>query len=151
LVVEADDQSGALITARFALEQDREVFAVPGSIFSPLSRGTNNLIERGEAKLVTSVDHILEELNLSLAEVQQKAREELSAGNTIAIRDEEALLLRVLSGEPQHIDEVAQQAGMPIAATSGTLALLELKGLVRAAGAMRYVRVREPYPTYVSD
>jgi DNA processing protein len=151
LVIEADEQSGALITAHWALEQDREVFAVPGSIFSPLSRGTNNLIQRGEAKLVTSVDHILEELNLSLAEVQQKAREELSTGNTVAIKDEEALLLRVLSSEPQHIDEVAQQAGLPIAAASGTLALLELKGLVRAAGGMRYARVREPYPTYIPD
>lgn len=152
LVVEADEKSGALITARFALEQDREVFAVPGSIFSPLSRGTNNLIERGEAKLVTSVEHILEELNLSLAEVQLKAREELSAWPAEStIEGEEARLLRVLSNEPQHIDEVAQQTGLPVSAVSGTLALLELKGLVRSTGAMRYIRAREPYPTYATE
>ena len=152
LVIEADEQSGALITAHWALEQDREVFAVPGSVFSPLSRGTNSLIQRGEAKLVLSVDHVLEELNLSLADVQQKARAYLPSGTGgLPIQDEEARLLRALSGDPQHVDEVAQQTGLPVAAVSGTLALLELKGLVRSAGAMRYVRTQEPYLTYVTN
>ncbi len=137
LVIEGDTKSGALITARRALEQNREVFAVPGSIYSPGSRGTNKLIQDGEAKLVSCVDDVLEELNLTMAEHQLEMAELIPADDT------EISLLQVLSGEPIHIDEVRRQSGLPIAAVSSGLAMLELKGLVKQVGRMSYIRARD--------
>lgn len=136
LVVEADEGSGALITAGLAAEQGRDVFAVPGNIFSPTSRGTHRLIQDG-AKLVESAQDILEELNLNLV-AQRPAPAQLPLPEP-----NEAQLLRLLSHEPTHIDEVRRQAGLPIATVSSTLAMLELKGLVRQVGAMNYVLTRE--------
>ena len=82
LVTEADENSGAMITARDALEQNREVFAVPGSILSPASRGTNRLIQKGEAKLVRTYTDILEELNLMTVARQMEMREILPETET---------------------------------------------------------------------
>jgi DNA processing protein len=137
LVVEGDVKSGALITARQALEQNREVFAVPGSIYSPNSRGTNKLIQDGEAKLTLDVQDVLAELNLSMAAHQIEMTELLPADAT------ESALLVLLGGEPTHIDEVRRASGLPIATVTSTLAMLELKGLVRQVGRMNYVRARE--------
>jgi len=145
LVVEGDVDSGALITARLALEQNREVFAVPGSIYSPTYRGTNKLIRDGEAKLVSSAEDILVELNLTMATHQMELREVIPADPT------EATLLRVLSSQPTHIDDVRRASGLPIAAVSGTLAMLELKGLVRQVGPMNFVRAREVAVAYTTD
>lgn len=142
LVVEADIKSGALITARQALDQNREVFATPGSIFSPNSRGTNMLIRDGEARLVMRVEDILEELNLSMAEQQMAMTALLPSDET------EALLLRQLSSEPIHIDEVRRGCGLPIATVSSALAMLELKGMVKQVGSMNYVRTREAPASY---
>jgi DNA processing protein len=137
LVVEGDIKSGALITARQALEQNREVFAVPGSIYSPNSRGTNKLIQDGEAKLTLDVEDILAELNLSMAAQQIEMTELVPPDET------EATLLRFISGQPAHIDEVRRESGLPIATVTSTLAMLELKGLVKQVGRMNYVRTRE--------
>lgn len=142
LVVEGDVDSGALITARRALEQNREVFAVPGPIYSPASRGPNKLIQDSEAKLVMRVEDVLEELNLSMAGHQIEVAEVVPADET------ESALLRLLSQEPIHIDEVRRESGLPIATVSSTLAMLELKGLVRQVGQMNYVRAREAPATY---
>jgi DNA processing protein len=136
LVIEGDVDSGALITARNALDQNREVFAVPGSIYAPTYRGVNKLIQDGEAKLVTRTEDILEELNLTMTSQQLELREVAPADPT------EAALLNVLSSQPIHIDEVQRASGLPIAAVSGALALLELKGMVRQVGAMSFVRAR---------
>lgn len=141
LVVEGDMKSGAMITARLALEQDREVFAVPGSVFSPQSRGTNSLIQEG-AKLVQRVDDVLEELNLTMVPQQMEMKEIIPATDT------EASLLRHITREPVHIDEVCRQSGLPIATVSSVLAMLELKGLVRQMGPMAYVRARETQAVY---
>ena len=141
LVVEAGDRSGALITADFGLEQDREVFAVPGNINSPASRGTNRLIKQG-AKLVQNIDDILEELNLALIP------EHIAADKILPDTPEEAILLDHLTRQPTHIDELTRQAGLPTSLVSSTLTMMELKGMVQQVGAMNYVIMREPDPEY---
>jgi DNA processing protein len=145
LVVEGDLKSGALITANFANDQGREVFAVPGSVYSTQSRGTNLKIQRGEAKLVTNIEDILEELNLQTAP-QQIEMLELSPAT-----DTEAELLRHMSREPVHIDEVCRESGLPISTVSSLLAMMELKGLVREIGSKAYVRAREAAASYGSS
>ncbi len=136
LVVEGDVKSGAMITARFALEQDRELFAIPGSIFSPQSKGPNSLIQEG-AKAVLNVEDILEELNLSMVPQQMEIKE------IVLTTDSEEALLRQLSREPLHVDEVCRKSGFPVSTVSSVLAMLELKGLVQQIGPMSYVRARE--------
>ncbi len=141
LVVEAGETSGAIITANLALEQNREVFAVPGSILSPSSRGTNRLIQEG-AKLVRGYKDILEELNLMTVAHQMEIREFLPPTDT------ESLLLKQLSAEPVHIDEVCRLSSLPISTVSSTLAMMELKGLVKQVGAMNYTLAREAREEY---
>jgi DNA processing protein len=141
LVVEGDVKSGALITANLALEQNREVFAVPGSVFSTQSRGTHRLIQEG-AKLVQGVEDILEELNLTMVPQQLEMKELVPADDT------EQLLLRHITTEPIHIDEVRRRSGLAIPAVSSALAMLELKGLVQQMGPMSYVRTREAGAIY---
>ena len=141
LVVEARDKSGALITVGWALEQNREVFAVPGSILSPTSRGPNRLIQEG-AKLVSDSYDILEELNLTVVAQQLEMTEQIPATDT------ESLIMKYLSSEPTHIDEVGRQCGLPIATVSSTLAMMELKGLVRQVGGMNYTLTREAREDY---
>ncbi|MBI4338535.1 MAG: DNA-protecting protein DprA [Chloroflexi bacterium] len=137
LVTESGASGGALITARFALEQNREVFAIPGSIFSVQSRGTNRLVQEG-AKLVNDVSDILEELNLTMIPQQLEL-----APPPAPVDQIEALLLQQLSRQPTHIDQVCRQSRLPIATVSGTLALMELKGMVRQLGGMNYVLAQE--------
>jgi DNA processing protein len=132
LVIEAGKRSGALITAYLALEQNREVFAIPGSIFSPRSQGTNYLIQEG-AKLVQNATDILEELNLSMVAQQLELKELAPADET------EAKVLQFLSKEAIYIDELCQLSQLPIAQLNSTLAMLELKGQVKQLGNMYYV------------
>ena len=141
VVIEAGERSGALITARFALEQDREVFAVPGNINSPVSVGTNRLIQQG-AKLVMGIEDILEELNLRMASEQAAAQ--------VVLPDsaEEAALLSQLSTQPLHVDDLGRLTGMPSYLISSTLTMMELKGMVQQVGGMNYVRLREPEVVY---
>ncbi len=141
LVVEADEASGAMITARLAVEQNREVFAIPGSILSPASRGTNHLIQEG-AKLVRDYSDILEELNLTAVARQIEMKEVIPASDT------ESLLLKQLSAEPTHIDEVCRSSGLPVSTVSSTLAMMELKGLVKQVGTMNYALAREARQEY---
>lgn len=136
VVVEAGEQSGALLTARLALDENREVFAVPGSIFAPHSRGTNALIGRSGAKLVMSAEDILAELDLMMVPQQLEFRQTLPTDPT------EAALLPFMGTEPKHIDEISREAGMAVATVSGALAMLELKGMIRQVAAMSYVRLR---------
>ncbi|MFC1952468.1 DNA-processing protein DprA [Chloroflexota bacterium] len=136
LVVDAGKNSGVLITANMALEQNREVFAIPGSILSPANSGTNRLIQEG-AKLVRNCGDILEELNLTAVVHQMGLEEVIPASET------ESLLLKQLSAEPVHIDEVCRSSGLLMPAVSSTLAMMEIKGLVKQVGAMNYVLARE--------
>ena len=137
LVVEGDLKSGAIITARWAADQNREVFAVPGSIFSPQSRGTNDLIQQG-AKLVQKVEDVLEELNLTMVPHQIEMQELMPATDT------EAGLLRHITKEPLHIDEVCRLSSLPVSTVSSVLAMMELKGLIKQMGPMSYVRNQSP-------
>jgi len=132
LIVESGDKGGPIITANWALAQNREVFAVPGSILSPVSHGTNRLIQDG-AKLVRTVQDILEELNLTMIPRQIEMRELIPPDET------ESLLLKYLSYEPVHIDEVCRHTQLPIATVSSTLVMMELKGMVRQMGGMNYI------------
>ncbi len=136
LVVEAGEDSGAIITARLALEQNREVFAVPGSILSPASQGANRLIQEG-AKLVTTCRDILEELNLTAVAQQMEFQE------MVPPSDIEAALLSQLTAEPRHIDAICRASGLPISTVSSNLAIMELKGMVKQVGSMSYALARE--------
>src|SRR5690606_4525989 len=138
LIAEAPEKSGALITANIAADQGREVFAVPGSIFSPASAGTNRLIQEG-AKLVSSVSDVLEELQIAYQAVETRVTTERIApadGN-------EALIIQCIGVDPVHIDDVVRRSGLPAATVSGALTLLELKGLVRNVGPMMYALPRQ--------
>jgi DNA processing protein len=141
VVVEAGETSGALITASFAAEQGRDVFAFPGYVRAPQSIGTNRLIQKGAFPLL-DVKEVLENLNLTQVVEQKAARTVLPADAT------EAQLFDMIGLEPLHVDEIGQKTGMPIDRVSSTLALMELKGMVRHVGGMQYVAVRETSADY---
>ena len=134
VITEAGRNSGALITADYAAEQGRDVFAVPGSILSAGCAGTNRLIQDG-AKPVLDAADILQELNLTMVAEQKEARQALPTTET------EALILAHLSAEPVHVDDLTRAVGLPVAQVTSTLALMELKGMVRQVGGMKYVAV----------
>ena len=135
IVIEAGDTSGALITARFAGEQGRDIFAVPGSIFSKQSLGAHRLIQDG-AKLVATVDDVLDELNLGMVAHQLQMPAAAQPDDPA-----EAALLAALDGEPRQIDELARQMSLPVAQVSSLLTLMELTGLVRQCGPSTYTTV----------
>jgi DNA processing protein len=141
VVIEAGETSGALITAEFAAEQGREVFAVPGSILAPQSKGTNKLIQNGALPLL-SVNDLMQPLNLTHMGEHKAARKTIPSDET------EAHLMNVLGEEPLHVDEIRNQTELPIEKVSATLALMELKGMVRQVGGMKYVAVREVQSDY---
>jgi DNA processing protein len=132
LVVEAGESSGALLTARMALDSNREVFAIPGSIFSSQSIGTNNLIKSG-AKTVTGVSDILEELNFGQENILRQA--------TLKIPDNpfEESILKVLSADPLHIDNISKLSKLNMATASSTLSMMEIKGWVKNIGGQNYI------------
>jgi DNA processing protein len=132
VVVESGESSGALITAAFALEQNREVFAVPGSVLSSMSKGPNKLIQQG-AKLVRNYEDIMEELNLA-----ETARQ-LPMYKLDAYDGEESLILKCIAQEPTHIDEICRNTGLGTSTVVSKLAIMELNGLVRQLGGMSYM------------
>lgn len=136
IVVEAGERSGALITADFAVEQGRDVFAVPGNVFSPASRGTNRLIQNGAYAMVSPQD-VLDVLDLAQVEDYKDARQTLPADTT------EAKILQALDFEPVHVDEISLEAGLPIEKVSAALTIMELKGMVQHVGGMRYTVIRD--------
>ena len=132
LVTEAPKQSGALITANFALEHGREVFAVPHNIYSAGGVGVNKLIADG-AHLVTSVNDILFSLNLFMIPQHIEIQE------TIPDNDEEKTMLALLSHDPRHIDELIRDSDLPTMTVTSTLMMMELKGMIKQVGGMMYV------------
>ena len=160
VVVEAAEGSGARHTVYHALEQNREVFCVPGSIFSPASDFTNRMIKEG-AKLVAGITDIFEELNM--AEAASRTGPLATKGKIAAPKvpaeqlpfisadedePEEGTLLDGLNDAPVHIDDLRRSTGLPITSVSSTLTMLELKGKVKQVGCMRYIRIREAAAVY---
>ncbi len=141
VVVEAGLSSGALITADFAADQGREVFAVPGSILSPASQGCNRLLRDGAA-IVTEVRDVLETLHLDRLAEQQVAREILPENAT------EAAVWAELTLEPAHVDDLSRQVDLPVETVNSTLVMMELKGMVRQVAPLQYVRIRESGEEY---
>ena len=135
VIVEAPQKSGAMITANHALSQNREVFAVPGSIFSDNSSGPNNLIKMG-AKLVSSAQDILEELNL------KNLASNIAVAKIAPDNEQEAMILKILSHDPQPVDLIVQETKMSAAVVGATLSLMEMKGKIKNLGGAQYVLAR---------
>jgi len=135
VVVEAAHRSGSLITARFALEQGREVFAVPGMARHFRSVGPHGLLKQG-AKLVESAEDILEEIRPLLRTAAPDSRPPCATapaaiGSTLELSREETGIVRVLGSSPVHIDEIARMTALPASQLSALLVGLELRGVVR--------------------
>lgn len=130
LIVESQEKGGSLITAKYALEQNKKLFALPGSIYSKNSSGTNTLIKNSRAILITEAGDILRKM-----EIRQKniAKEKMDCS------EEEKILLGYISKEPIHIDKLVKLSGLPPRIATSALALLEIKGIIINLGNMNYV------------
>ncbi len=139
VVVEAARRSGSLITARWALEQGREVFAVPGPVDRPSSAGCHRLIRDG-AKLVETVEDILEELGPLERAVVTPQGEEVKDPRLLALSEEEQRVLAGVDSDPRSVDDIIGRVGLPTSMVSATLFSLELKHLVVQLAGKRFVR-----------
>jgi DNA processing protein len=126
LIVESDVRGGAMITAKYALEQNREVFAVPGSIYSHKSNGTNTLIRESRAKLVISAEDILSELR-----IETTAKPKAQTLPLPDLSDEELKVYQKLSDTPMHIDDLCEATGLDVSDVLIILFELELKNSVK--------------------
>ena len=141
IVVEAADRSGALITARHAWEQNREVFAVPGPVDSRVSNGPHRLIRDG-AKLVMTVDDVLEELGPLAHTAEREDGTTIRVPAEVQLNDVEQTVLQAIQpGDGSLIDEVTQTSGLPVHRVLSTLSVLEMRSLVRRIGGNRVARM----------
>lgn len=141
IVIEASQTSGALITADFAASQGRNVYAVPGSIYNVQSKGTNKLIQQG-AKPLLDIREVLQDIQVELIQERKSFRKDYP----IDLFEEK--ILRVLSDEPIHVDEITNLSELSITEVSSYLTMMELKGLAKQVGGMKYVVVREEKGRY---
>ena len=139
VVIEADEKSGALITARWALEQGREVFAVPGNISSRYSRGTNRLIREG-AKLVENTQDIIEEINC-LQGLSRRKKKPVQQDLAIELDEHEDVIFKLIGQEPVNIESLLYRTGLPLGRLSPLLLQLEMKELIRELGGKNYIRI----------
>ncbi|HLC99339.1 MAG TPA: DNA-processing protein DprA [Patescibacteria group bacterium] len=133
VVIEADLQSGSLITARFALEQNREVFAVPGNITNPYAAGPNALLKQGAHPLI-SVEDIFDILNIPSLQTEAKAKKLFPSS------PDERALFALLGDAPSHVDEITRSSKLDTKTVNSTLTIMEMKGLVRHIGAGMYTK-----------
>jgi DNA processing protein len=133
VVTEAPERSGALITVDFAADQGRDVFAVPGNVGAANSVGCNRLLRDG-GRIVRSAEDILEDLRIG-APLPEPVQQQL------VLNEGDRRLLAVMSGEPQHIDDLAERTNLTVTEVSVQLMTLELQGVVRNSGAQHYIRL----------
>ncbi|MBK8025653.1 MAG: DNA-protecting protein DprA [Chloroflexi bacterium] len=133
IIVEAPEKSGALITAAFALEQGREIYAVPGSIFSAASTGCHRLIQDG-ARIVVEVNDILDDLSITSEQIMTRA----AVQETLPLTAAQVAVLRAFGSEPVHVDVVVRTVGMAASAVISALTSLELQGYVEQDRASLY-------------
>jgi DNA processing protein len=140
IVIEAGARSGALITARHAMEQGREVFAVPGQIDNPAAAGPNRLLRDG-AKLVTCVDDVLEELGHLPTAAPDLRGGSIHSAAELKLNDLEHKVLQAIDPSGSSLDDVAEACGLPIQRVMATVSVLEARRLVRKLGGSRVARV----------
>lgn len=140
LVVEAARQSGSLITARMALEQNREVFAIPGSIHNPLARGCNALIREG-AKLVETTQDIVEELG-QFFHLPETQHEVISVKSQSKLDAEQQTLLNYVMYSPTSIDQLVNESGFSVENIAAHLLILEIQGYIIATNGGNYTRIK---------
>ncbi len=140
VVVEADDRSGALITARHAAEQGRDVMAVPGALTSRQSRGCHRLIQDG-AKLVMSVDDILSELSHPTAPIPQPEGGELRHAAELSLNEVEKTVLEAIATSATQIDDVVVATSLPVHRVLATISILEMRRLIRRVSGTQVARI----------
>lgn len=140
IVVEAGDRSGAMISARLAMEQGREVFAVPGPVDSRNSRGCHKLIRDG-AKLVEDPADVLDELGPMFKSATDAEGREVHHPGELQLNDQERAVLDAIRNDPTNIDEVVENCGLPVHRVLSTVSVLEMRSLIRRLSGMQVVRV----------
>ena len=140
LVIESGIKGGALLTAEIAVDQNKEVFALPGYINSRQSEGTNELIKRGQAKLVTGTDDILVELQSKLKPYKSRSNNDFSETMLEVLDDKEKKILNMLDHEPVHIDRINEITSLTVPECLVSLLSLEFKNLVRQLPGKNFIR-----------
>lgn len=136
LVIESPEKGGSLITASHAKDQGKKIFAVPGSIYSKNSSGTNNLIKNNEATMITNANDLLKGLNVKTNKHSNDKKEQTSK-----LSDNEKIILKLLDRTPMHIDKLVRISGLSSNTISSVVTMLEINGMIKNIGNMNYAKI----------